>query len=442
MKIRLSDHFTCRRLLRFTLPSIVMMIFTSIYGVVDGLFVSNFVGKTPFAAINLIMPFLMAFGALGFMIGTGGSALVAKTLGEGKQDKANALFSMLIVVTLLMGALVAAAGMPLLRPAARALGAQGAMLEDCVRYGGILLPATAAFMLQNVFQSFFITAERPRLGLMVTVAAGVTNMGLDALFIAGFGWGLEGAAVATVISQLVGGVLPLAYFLAPNQSLLRFCRPAWDLRALGRVCLNGSSELMTNLSLSLVNMLYNFQLIRLAGEDGVAAYGVIMYVNLIFLGVFIGYSIGSAPVVSYHFGADNRAELRGLLRRSLGILAVMSVAMTVLAEALALPLARIFVGYDAALLEMTRHGFMLYSLSFLFAGGGIFGSAFFTALNNGAVSALISFLRALVFQMAAVLLLPRLMGLDGVWLAVVAAEALAVAVAAACFAAKRKTYGY
>ena len=266
MKIRLSDHFTCRRLLRFTLPSIVMMIFTSIYGVVDGLFVSNFVGKTPFAAINLIMPFLMAFGALGFMIGTGGSALVAKTLGEGKQDKANALFSMLIGVTLLMGALVAAAGMPLLRPAARALGAQGAMLEDCVRYGGILLPATGAFMLQNVFQSFFITAERPRLGLMVTVAAGVTNMGLDALFIVGFGWGLEGAAVATVISQLVGGVLPLAYFLSPNQSLLRFCRPAWDLRALGRVCLNGSSELMTNLSLSLVNMLYNFQLIRLASS--------------------------------------------------------------------------------------------------------------------------------------------------------------------------------
>ncbi len=442
MNIRLSDHFTCRRLLRFTLPSIVMMIFTSIYGVVDGFFVSNFVGKTPFAAINLIMPFLMAFGALGFMIGTGGSALVAKTLGEGKQEKANALFSMLIVVTLAMGALVAAAGMPLLRPAARALGAQGAMLEDCVRYGGILLPATGAFMLQNVFQSFFITAERPRLGLMVTVAAGVTNMALDALFIMGFGWGLEGAAAATAISQLVGGGIPLVYFLSPNQSLLRLSRPAWDLRALGKACTNGSSEMMTNLSLSLVNMLYNFQLIRLAGEDGVAAYGVIMYVNLIFLGVFIGYSIGSAPVVSYHFGADNRAELRGLLRRSLGIIAALSVAMTVLAEALALPLARIFVGYDAALLEMTRHGFMLYSLSFLFAGGGIFGSAFFTALNNGAVSALISFLRALVFQVAAVLVLPRLMGLDGVWLAVPAAEALALAVAAACFAAKRKRYGY
>lgn len=442
MNIRLSDHFTCRRLLRFTLPSIVMMIFTSIYGVVDGFFVSNFVGKTPFAAINLIMPFLMAFGALGFMIGTGGSALVAKTLGEGKQDKANALFSMLIVVTLVMGALVAAAGLPLLRPAARALGAQGDMLEDCVRYGSILLPATGAFMLQNVFQSFFITAERPRLGLMVTVAAGVTNMGLDALFIVGFGWGLEGAAAATAISQLVGGVIPLLYFFVPNQSLLRLSRPVCDLRALGKVCTNGSSELMTNLSLSLVNMLYNLQLIRLAGEDGVAAYGVIMYVNFIFLGVFIGYSIGSAPVISYHFGADNRVELRGLYRRSLGIIAALSVAMTVLAELLAQPLARIFVGYDTALLEMTRHGFMLYSLSFLFAGGGIFGSAFFTALNNGAVSALISFLRALVFQLAAVLLLPQLLGLDGVWLAVVAAEALALAVAAVCFARKRKKYGY
>lgn len=442
MSIRLSDHFTCRRLLRFTLPSIVMMIFTSIYGVVDGFFVSNFVGKTPFAAINLIMPFLMAFGALGFMIGTGGSALVAKTLGEGKRERANGLFSMLIVVTLAMGALVAAAGMPLLRPAAGALGAQGAMLEDCVRYGGILLPATGAFMLQNVFQSFFITAERPRLGLMVTVAAGVTNMALDALFIMGFGWGLEGAAAATAISQLVGGGIPLVYFLSPNQSLLRLSRPAWDLRALGKACTNGSSEMMTNLSLSLVNMLYNFQLIRLAGEDGVAAYGVIMYVNFIFLGVFIGYSIGSAPVISYHFGADNRAELRGLYRRSLGIIAAMSAAMTALAEVLAMPLARIFVGYDEALLAMTRHGFMLYSLSFLFAGGGIFGSAFFTALNNGAVSALISFLRALVFQVAAVLILPRIMGLDGVWLAVPAAEALALAVAAACFSAKRRKYGY
>ena len=277
---------------------------------------------------------------------------------------------------------------------------------------------------------------------MVTVAAGVTNMALDALFIMGFGWGLEGAAAATAISQLVGGGIPLVYFLSPNQSLLRLSRPAWDLRALGKVCTNGSSELMTNLSLSLVNMLYNFQLIRLAGEDGVAAYGVIMYVNFIFLGVFIGYSIGSAPVISYHFGADNRAELRGLYRRSLGIIAALSAAMMVLAEVLAMPLARIFVGYDEALLAMTRHGFMLYSLSFLFAGGGIFGSAFFTALSNGAVSALISFLRALVFQVAAVLILPRIMGLDGVWLAVPAAEALALAVAAACFAAKRRKYGY
>ena len=413
MNIRLSDHFTCRKLLRFTLPSIVMMIFTSIYGVVDGFFVSNFVGKTPFAAINLIMPFLMAFGALGFMLGTGGSALVAKTMGEGDRERANALFSLMILVTLALGAAVAAVGMPLLRPAARMLGAQGAMLEDCVRYGGILLPATAAFMLQNVFQSFFITAERPKLGLLVTVAAGVTNMVLDALFIAGFGWGLTGAAVATALSQLVGGVIPLAYFLMPNKSALRLTRPAWDLRALGRACFNGSSELMTNLSLSLVNMLYNFQLIRLAGEDGVAAYGVIMYVNFIFLSVFIGYSIGSAPVISYHYGAGDRGELRGLFRRSLGIIASLSAVMTVLAEALALPLSRLFVGYDAALLEMTKRGFMIYSVSFLFAGGGIFGSAFFTALNNGAVSALISFSRALVFQVAAVLILPALMGLDG-----------------------------
>lgn len=442
MKIRLSDHFTYRRLLRFTLPSIAMMIFTSIYGVVDGLFVSNFVGKTPFAAVNLIMPFLMMLGALGFMFGTGGCALTARQLGEGRREKANRTFSLLIAVTVVSGVVLAAAGVIFLRPIARLLGAQGELLELCVLYGWVNLLALPALMLQYEFQSFFIAAEKPQLGLAVTVASGVTNMVLDALFIVGMGWGVAGAAAATAMSQIVGGVLPLAYFARKNGSLLRLTRPAWDGRALLRTCTNGSSELMSNISMSLVGMLYNVQLMRYAGEDGVAAYGVLMYVNFIFLATFIGYANGSAPVVSYHYGAGNRSELRSLRAKSLTIIGALSLGMFAASELLARPLAAIFVGYDPALSEMTVHAFQLYSLSFLFSGVAIYGSSFFTALNDGLTSAVISFLRTLVFQTAAVMLLPLWLGLDGVWWSIVAAEAVAALVTAVLLVRKRGQYGY
>lgn len=442
MNIRLSDHFTYRRLLRFTLPSIAMMIFTSIYGVVDGLFVSNFVGKTPFAAVNLIMPFLMMLGALGFMFGTGGCALIARQLGEGRQEKANRTFSLLIAVTLVSGVVLAAAGVIFLRPIARLLGAQGDLLELCVLYGWVNLLALPALMLQYEFQSFFIAAEKPQLGLAVTVASGVTNMVLDALFIVGMEWGVAGAAAATAMSQIVGGVLPLAYFARKNGSLLRLTRPVWDGRALLRTCTNGSSELMSNISMSLVGMLYNVQLMRYAGEDGVAAYGVLMYVNFIFLATFIGYANGSAPVVSYHYGAGNRSELRSLRAKSLTIIGVLSLGMFAASELLARPLAAVFVGYDPALSEMTVHAFQLYSLSFLFSGVAIYGSSFFTALNDGLTSAAISFLRTLVFQTAAVMLLPLWLGLDGVWWSIVAAEAVAALVTAVLLVRKRGQYGY
>ena len=442
MNIRLSDHFTYRRLLRFTLPSIAMMIFTSIYGVVDGLFVSNFVGKTPFAAVNLIMPFLMMLGALGFMFGTGGCALIARQLGEGRQEKANRTFSLLIAVTVVSGVVLAAAGVIFLRPIARLLGAQGELLELCVLYGWVNLLVLPALMLQYEFQSFFIAAEKPQLGLAVTVASGVTNMVLDALFIVGMGWGVAGAAAATAMSQIVGGVLPLAYFARKNGSLLRLTRPVWDGRALLRTCTNGSSELMSNISMSLVGMLYNVQLMRYAGEDGVAAYGVLMYVNFIFLATFIGYANGSAPVVSYHYGAGNRSELRSLRAKSLTIVGVLSLGMFAASELLARPLAAVFVGYDPALSEMTVHAFQLYSLSFLFSGVAIYGSSFFTALNDGLTSAAISFLRTLVFQTAAVMLLPLWLGLDGVWWSIVAAEAVAALVTAVLLVRKRGQYGY
>ena len=442
MSIQLSDHFNYKRLLRFCFPPIVMMVFTSIYSVVDGFFVSNWAGKTPFAAINLIYPFIMILGGVGFMLGAGGSALVAKTLGEGDRDRANRYFTMMVAATAVAGVVLSALGIVFLRPIALALGATADMVDDCVLYGRIVLCFNTAFMLQNLFQTFLTTAQKPQLGLMATVCAGVTNMTLDALFVAGFHWGIAGAALATGLSQTVGGVLPLIYFLRPNDSLLRLRWTKPELKPLLQACANGSSEMMNNISGSLVSMLFNFQLMRLAGEDGVAAYGVLMYVNFIFLAIFIGYTIGTAPIIGYHYGAENHAEVKNILGKSLKLMAGVGVAMTLLAWLLASPLARVFVGYDPALMDMTRRAFHICSFMFLVAGVNIFGSSFFTALNNGLISAIISFLRGLVFQVAAVIILPIFLKLDGVWLAVVVADVCSLIVTAAFLIAKRKKYGY
>lgn len=440
--IRLSDHFSLGRLLRFTFPSIIMLVFTSIYGVVDGFFVSNFVGKTPFAAVNFIIPFLMLLGCVGFLFGTGGGALIAKTMGEGNRERANRLFSMLIYVSILCGVVLAIVGLIFLRPIAIFLGAEGQLLTDSLAYGRVFLIAIPAYVLQFEFQCLFSTAEKPKLGLYVTVAAGLTNMVLDALFVAVFSWGLEGAAAATALSQCVGGILPLIYFARPNSSLLRLGKPVFDWKALLQTCANGSSELMSNISMSIVSMLYNVQLLRYAGEDGVAAYGVLMYVNLVFLAAFLGYSVGTAPVISYHYGAGNHRELRGLLRKSLLIVGCFALGMFVAAELLARPLSLLFVSYDPQLLSVTLRGFAIYSFSFLFSGFSIFGSSFFTALNNGLVSALISFLRTLLFQVLAVLTFPLIWDLDGIWMSIVAAEVMAAAVTTIFWVAMRKKYHY
>ncbi len=437
MEIQLSEHFTYRKLLRFTFTSIIMMVFTSLYSVVDGFFLSNFVGKTSFAAINLILPFIMIFGAIGFMIGTGGSALVAKTLGEGDKKKANEIFSLLIYLMIAVSVVVSVVGIVLLEPISIALGADKTMIPDCITYGRILLPALTAYMLQNAFQSFLVTAERPALGLVVTILAGVMNIALDALFIVVFEWGVTGAALATATSQIVGGVIPLVYFLMPNKSNLRLGKTKWDGKALVKSCTNGASEFMTNISMSIVNICYNFQLMRFAGSDGVAAYGVIMYVNFIFISVFLGFSMGSAPIVGFHYGANNSGELKSLLKKSLVIICSLGVALTVLAELTAKPLSLIFVSYDAELLSMTIRGFMMYSISFLIVGFNIYASSFFTALNNGAVSAAISFLRTLLFQIVAVMILPIFLKLAGIWLAIVVAELLSLAVSI-CFLSKMK----
>ena len=419
-----------------------MMIFTSIYGVVDGFFVSNFVGKTPFAAVNFIMPVLMILGGMGFMFGTGGGALIAKTLGEGKREKANRIFSLLVYSAAALGVLLAVLGIAFMREIASALGSEGQMLADCVLYGRIVLLALPFLVLQFAFQSFFVTAEKPGLGLASTLASGITNIVLDALFMAVLGWGITGAAAATALGQMVSGVFPLVYFSMPNKSILRLGKTGFDGKSLLATCINGSSELTTNISMSVVNMLYNIQLNSYAGEDGIAAYGVLMYVNLVFISVFIGYSVGVAPVVGYHYGAGDKTELKNLRKKSLRIIISSSFVMFALALLLSRPLSGIFVGYDKTLFDMTVHAFSIYSFSFLFAGVAIFGSSFFTALNNGLVSALISFLRTLVFQVLAVLVFPLIWELNGIWFSIVAAEVMALMVTAAFLRGMKNKYGY
>lgn len=442
MEIKLSDHFTYKRLFRFVIPSIVMMIFTSIYGVVDGFFVSNYVGKTEFAAVNLIMPFPMMLGAFGFMVGTGGSALVSMSLGQGKKKEANEIFSMLIKVTIIVGILLTVLGIVFIREIALLLGATPDLLEHCVSYGRILLLSLTAFMLQNVFQSFLVTAEKPTFGLIITVIAGLTNVVLDFVLIGVLRWGVVGAALATSISQIIGGVIPLIYFLRENNSELRLVRSKVNYRILGKTCFNGSSELMTNISMSIVNMLYNLQLMNYAGEDGVAAYGVIMYVNFIFIAVFIGYAVGTAPIIGYNYGAGNKEELTNVYKKSIRFNVVAGIAMCAAAIALSGVLAGIFVSYDAALFAMTKNGFIIYSLSFIVMGLNIYGSSFFTALGNGLVSALISFLRTLLFQIVAVLVLPIIFGLNGIWMAIVVAEIMALIVTVIFLVTNKKKYGY
>ncbi len=440
--IQLSDHFNYKHLLRFTMPSIIMLIFTSVYGVVDGFFVSNFVGKTAFTAVNFVIPILLVLGCVGFMFGTGGGALIALTMGSGRKDKANGLFSLLIYASVICGIILTIAGFLFLRPLLSLLGAEGQLLKNCMEYSRLILLAIPAYILQYEFQCLFATAEKPKLGLYVTVAAGLTNAALDALFIAVFHWGLWGAAAATSIGQCVGGIIPVIYFARPNGSLLRLTRTKFDGSALLKVCINGSSELMSNISSSVVSMLYNIQLLKYAGEDGVAAYGVLMYVNMIFLAIYIGFSVGAAPVIGYHSGAGNYDELKGLLKKSIIITGVFAILMFAASQVFARPLSVMFVGYDGDLLSMTLHAFFIFAFSFLFAGFAIFGSAFFTALGDGLTSALISFLRALVFQVAAVLLLPLIWGLNGIWFSIVAAEIAAVIVSTLFLAGKRKKYHY
>ncbi len=418
-----------------------MMTFLSVYSVVDGLFVSNFVGSDAVAAINYIFPVFMVFGSIGFMLGAGGSALVSKTLGEGDKEKANEYFSMLVYVTAGIGVVIALAGQFAVPEIAKLFGAEGVIYDYCVLYGRVLLSAQPFFILQNIFQSFFVTAEKPRLGLIVTAVAGGINIILDAVFVAGFKWGLAGAAAATVAGQVFGGVFPLVYFLRRNNSLLKLGKTRIHFKELLKSCTNGSSEFLSDVSSAVVIILYNYQVSKLVGDDGVAAYGAIGYVMMIFFSIFMGYAVGCAPLIAFNFGAKNNEELRNLFKKSLTIMAFSGLLMTGLSEALASPIIMLF-GFDGELFEMTLRGFRIYSVAFMITGFSVFGSSLFTALNNGLVSAVISFLRTLVFQIAAVMVCPIFMGLDGVWSATCFAEILALAVTVTCIFVCRKKYYY
>ncbi len=442
MNIQISEHFTTRKLLSFCLPSIIMMVFTSVYGVVDGLFVSNYAGDTAFSAVNFVMPLLMAFGSLGFMFGTGGSAIVAKTIGEGKKDRANEYFTMIVCVNVIVGILLAVLGFIFLKPAVTLMGADKNMLDYCIQYGRILICVVPFFMLQNVFQSFFVAAGKPDMGLKISILSGCVNMLFDFLFIGVFKWGVQGAAWATALSQAVGALIPIFYFASKNSSMLRFVKFRFNKRVILRTCTNGSSELMTNISMSVVNMLYNSQLMKYAGQDGVATYGVIMYVSFIFVAIFIGFSIGSAPIVSYNYGAKNSDELKNIFRKSICVITCTAVAMTVLSQVIAYPLAKIFVGYKPELFRLTIHAFRIYAISFVISGFNIYGSSFFTALNNGIVSAVISFLRTLVFQIVMVIFIPMIFGLNGIWVSIIFAELLALFVTVFFVFRNKSRYSY
>lgn len=450
-RIKLSEHFTYGRLFRFVLPSIIMMVFISVYGIVDGFFVSNFAGGTPFAALNLIFPLIMILGSVGFMLGTGGNAVVSKALGEGDGERANRIFSMLVYVTVVFGVALSVLGIVFVRPIAKffavnekdlSAAERAQLIEYCVVYARIILSVLPAFMLQNAFQGFFVTAEKPRLGLYVTVAAGMLNVVLDALFVAVFKWGLVGAAAATATSQVAGGVIPLFYFFRKNDSLLRLGKTSFDGRVLAKVCINGMSELMTNISLSVVTILYNAQLMKFIGIQGVSAYGIMQYIGFIFIAVFIGYSVGSAPIIGYHYGAQNDSELKNIFKKSVTLMITLGVVMCALAFVFAELLSTIFVKGDAELLAITTHGMRVYSFCFLTVGLNIFASAFFTALSNGGVSLLISFARTLVLQIIAVLVLPIFFKLNGIWASVVVSEGVAVLLTWAMFLLERRRYRY
>lgn len=443
MEIKLSDRFTYPKLLRFTIPTMLMILCTSSYGIVDGVFISNFAGVTDFSAVNLMFPFIYGAATLGYMFGSGGNAVIAKLLGEKDDCGANRAFSMIVLSGLFLGVITAAVMYVLTPSFARSVGAAGALYESAVKYAKICFLFTPPFILQTMFLSFFIAAGKPKLSLYVNIVSGVINIFFDWLFIAEFNLGVEGAASATGLGQLSGAVIPLIYFIRKNSSLLKLtAKFKFNGKILGLTCANGSSEMVTNLSMSIVNTLYNAALIETAGEPGPAAYGVVLYLNFLFAAIFLGYSQGSAPIVSYDYGARNVSELQNITKKSLTLMLSLGVFCTAFAYFVSPPFARVFCAGNPELYELAVHGSQIFAFSYLLSGFNIWASAFFTALSNGLISALLSFLRLFVFQIGCILILPRIFGLSGIWASIAVAEVLAAVPAAVCLFACRNKYGY
>lgn len=442
-KVRLSDHFTYKRLIKFTISPILMMVFTALYNVVDGFFISNYGGKLDFAGVNFIMPYLFAISAVGVMMGSGGSALIGKLFGEGNTKKANETFSLVIYSSFVMGVILSIISYIFLDKIILLLGATPDLVASARSYALPLLISLPFFILESESLSLFMVAERPHLGLCVKLFCGSLNIVLDAVFMVSLHMGARGAAIATMINQLFGGIIPLVYFsIRKTKSTLHIGKTSLDFKTLGKVITNGSSELVSNISANIVSMLFNVQLIKYAGENGVASYGVLMYLCFIFNAMFFGYAIGVAPIVSYHYGAKNHEELSNILKKSLIINISASLVMFLISELGADTLAHIFVGYDETLKAMTVHGFRIFSFLFLLMGFNVFASSFFTALNNGLVSALIAFLRTLVFQISSVMILPIFWGIDGIWISPLVAEILALIISFSFLISLKKKYGY
>ena len=446
--IHLSDHFTYKKILRFTIYPILMMLITSIYWIVDGFFISNYVGPSAFAGVNLIFPVVMIVACIGFMFGSGGAALVSKKLGEGDSDGANKTFSLITYVTLGTGLILSLIFFFLVRPIAMGFAsinqveASEAMIDSAEVYGRIMVGGVFLYIMQGYFHSFFSVNEKSSLGFLFTLISGLTNMLLDYLLIGVFRAGVVGAACASLSGMFISAVGPFLYFRFGKNNLIKLGKPRWNLNEITQSIANGSSEFVSNVSGSIVTIVFNVQLLKYIGEVGVSAYGIIGYVCFVFFAIFIGYSIGIAPVIGYNYGAKNPVELTNVLRKSFVIISVSGVAMTLLSAGLADPITRIFSAGVGELHTLGVRAMRIFSICYLMAGFSMFGSSFFTALNNGLISALISFCRTLVFQLGSVFVLPLIVGVDGIWFSIIVAEFLSMVMTIIFISARRRKYGY
>ncbi len=442
MEHALAKKFSLASLLLFAAPNIIMMIVLSMYIIVDGMFVARFIGTTALSAINMFYPAICFEMALGIMIATGGSAIAAKKLGEGKQKEAQNNLSFLMVVEGSFGIVIAVVGNLFTAEIVSFLGASAAQAPLSITYAKIIFSFAPAFFLQTAFQTFFVTAGKPALGLIVTILGGVANILLDYIFMAPLRLGVTGAAIATGIGYCIPAMVGVIFFLKAKTNPFHFVRPRFDGKVLLQACANGSSEMVTNLSNAVTTFLFNFTLLQFYGEDGVASITIILYFQYLFTALYFGYSNGIAPIISYKYGNDDRKQLQALFKNSVLFLIISSIAANVLLHFTISKLLTIFTAENSPVYQITLHGFSIYSMAFMIMGLGIFSSAMFTAFSDGITSAIISFSRTFLFIVGAILLLPAILGERGVWLAVPIAEAFGFLISILYLIGKKQKFHY